>query len=387
MESPSDGALQDHSQWFSPLGSSASRFTQDPPTSAGSALPAIFAGVPILGSPALGRATPSTGQEGSHRVAAASAPPGPVYQSWSSSHKQHDAEAASASGSEFSSQARIGGAPLGSWVAFDDSAQSALPMVPSHSQTAWNANSDHLQQSAQTAHKAAATQPIALTADITAAPLGRVSDQSRYTDPDAPQVSSGSSSVQAVASPASAPFQDSPTAMPLAQTREVGGAPPKSVRPIQDADADLLQWGGAHSLGQSASAAPAGAALDRGLPGSMPGCAGMSGMPASMQLPAGASCRAVPVRVIGPSCRDTRSAGASSSTAQQSQSLASGMEQASTGPLAGSSSAHHELLSLEREVKLKDVHIMLRNLCFRFKTLLTRHPGYSRVVIKHTSSA
>ena len=369
MESPSDGALQDHSQWFSPLGSSASRFTQDPPTSAGSTLPAIFAGMPILGSPALGRATPSTGQEeqatpsstqqGSHHVAAASAPPGPVYQLWSSSHKQHDAEATSASGSDFSGQARIGGAPLGSWVAFDDSAQSALPMVPSHSQTAWNARSDHLQQSAQTAHQAAPTQPIAVTAGIIAAPLGRSSDRSQNTDPGFPQVSSGSSSVQAVASPASAPFQDSLTAMPLAQTREVGGAPLKSVRPTQDADVDLLQWGGAHTLGQSASAAPAGAAPDRGLPGSMPGCAGMSGMPASMQLPADARCSAAPVRVVGPSCRDTGSAGASTCLAQPSESPAVGAEQVSMWPPAGSSSTHHELLRLEQEVKLEDVHIIL----------------------------
>ena len=42
-----DGALQDHSQWFSPLGSSASRFPQDQPACIASAPPIIFSGVPV----------------------------------------------------------------------------------------------------------------------------------------------------------------------------------------------------------------------------------------------------------------------------------------------------------------------------------------------------
>ena len=364
MGSPSDGALQDHSQWFSPLGSSASRFTQDSPTSTVSALPTILSGVPILGSNALGRATPRTGQEeqaipssaqqGSHHVGGASVPLSPLYHQWISSHIQVDAGAASASRSDLAGQERLGGAPLGSWVAFDDSAQSAVPMVLNQLQTAWNELPELSATSAQTAHTTAAAQPAASTAGITAASLGNTSDQSNQTSiPGFATAQSAGSLAQPVTISASAQRQRGLLATPLAQNQGVGGDSPTTVRPTHDAGVNLLQWGGPRTApGQSASTASAGAVPAQGVPGSMSGCAGMSAMPSSLQLPAYASCGAVPVRVVGSSCRVTGSAGASSSIAQRPQSLASDAEQASMRPLTKSSTTDHELQSLKQEVKM-----------------------------------
>ena len=389
MEMPSEGALQDHSQWFSPLGSSASRFAQDPPTLSASAAPVAPPGVRVSGGNAPRRDTRSTAQEeqasipgsaqqGSHRVGAPSGPSVPWHQACSISHRQDHEEAASLSSPDLSSQTRTGNALLGSWVAFSDAAQSAPPPVPKSSKTAWNVDPEQSLPTAQGAHTSAPAQPILNTAGIPAAPPGNASKQSSRSCfaglHGLPPAESSSSSGQALAHPAR--HQDTPVAMSLSPIQGTSCAPPKSVRPTQDADFDLLHWAGAHAVGQSASnTAPARAAPGQGFPGSMPCQAGASAMAMSAQLPADGSCRAIPVRAIGLPCGYAGYNGASSSAVMQpSQSLALVAEQAVPLPLAGIVSTHHELQGLRQEVRLRNIHINSKAVFFCCpETLLTRH--------------
>ena len=349
-----EGALQDHSQWFSPLGSSASRFTQDPPALMASALPVIFPGVPISGSDALRRDIRSTGQEeqalsssaqqGARHAGAASAPPSQMHQySSSNSHTQASAEASLASGVESSRQMRTGGASLGSWVAFEDSAQSAMPLS-THSQTACNPPSEHLPPSAQITRTAA---PTAVTAGVPAALLGTACDQSPKLIPAFRTAATGSSSAQAIDSSASIQLQAQ--AMPLPQTQRGGGASNCSMRPSQAADFDLLHWDGAHNLGQPASSA----AQDQGTSGSFMSSAAAA---ASMQLAAKASSRAVPGMLQASPSRDNGSASPSLSAAQLPADDLPGAQQASTQLSVEAGRAHNDLQNLKQEVRLCFTH-------------------------------
>lgn len=299
-------------------------------------------------------------QEDSRHVGATSAPPGPLHQPCSISLRQADEEAALGSGHLSSSQTRPGNALLGSWVAFSDAAQPALPPVPSHAKTAWSVDPEQSLLTAQVDHTLVPAQSIAITTGVPAASSVNASDQSsRSIFSGFPSAQFGSSSGQAVVSPASGQLQHTPVAMSVSQTKGMGGALPKSMRPNQNADFDLLHWGEAHVTGQPACPVPAGAAPGMGFPGSMPGPASRSAMATSMQLPADASCRAMAVRVVGPPCNNTGSHGASFSAATQpSQRLALGTEQAPTWPLAGSSSTHHELQGLEQAVKPRNAHYL-----------------------------
>ena len=346
-----DGALQDHSQWFSPLGSSASRFTQDPPALIASAPPVIFSGVPISGSDARGRGICSPGQEelsssaqqGSRHGGATLAPLGQVYhQPSSSSHRQATAQAASGSVAGSFSQTRIGGASLGSWVAFGDSAQSAMPSVSSHLQAAWNPPLEQLPTSAETTRTAAPAQHAASSAGVPVALSGTTSDQGPTFVPAFHTAASGSSSAQAVVSPASDQLQDTSLAMPLPQTQNIGAALNGGKGPSQAADFDLLHWDRAHGLGQSASSA----AQDRDTSGSLLSSAATA---ASTQL---ATKTRVPLRLQAPACRDNGSASPSSGLAQPSAEGAIGAKQASTWPSAEAGRAHNELQSLKHEVRL-----------------------------------
>ena len=264
----------------------------------------------------------------------------------SSSQRQATAQAASASAAELLRQTRTGGASMGSWVAFDDSAQSAMPPLSSYPHTTWHAPSEHLPLSAQISRTAAPAQSTAATTDVPAALSGSTSDQSPASVPAFHTAASGSSSAQVVS--ASNQIQDSLLPMSLPQTRGSGAASDSRKGLSQAADLDLLHWDGARALGQSASSA----AQQHGPSGSVERPEDMGLMAASTHLPAKASSGAVPVMSRASSCRDNEAANPSLSAARPSAETLPCAQQASTRPPVKAGRAHDELQSLKRQVWL-----------------------------------
>ena len=345
MGTPSDGSLQDHSQWFSPLGSSASRISQGlglEPVQMCNTLPATLSAGILMGSNALGRdsscsekaehAFLSSIHQGPNPVGATSVPPSPLYQPRKNSHRQESAVAALASGSALPNQMRPGAASLGSWVAFDEAAHPALPPTPQHLQKAWNVppekppSSPQSASQAESANQAAQAQPVAASAGISAASSGCTPDQHAPLIPSSLSASRGSMSAQAA--PASA-----------------------SDQPQSATDFDLLRWSDADPLGQSAGRASAEGGPRPDFSVLTPSSSGADATAASAQLTASIGYSAMPLRPAASSWRDNDSASLSSKAAHSSAGHAILAERASTGASMKTGSAGDELQSLRQQVK------------------------------------
>ena len=330
----SEGVVQDHSQWFSPLGSSASRFLQDasPSLSASTTAPAMLSDTPSSACNWQERDTASTRQEsspsrstqqGSEALLAPANHAGDLHQQpHSSIYEQGD----SASGlsmepsrGQSTAEAPAAGA-FGSWAAFSDSAQSAapqllaspwasdylqvasirypelsqprndtaqfaMPQAPQHLHAAWEGSLQPTKTFAQTVHGTVPTQASAVPAG---AP-GALSDISSAL-PAAP----------------SAPDQlsDDTHAFRQPQPWGLGGRTDDSKQTSSNADLDLLRWShaGAHQPGQLSGGNPANAAFSHSFPGHVfkpadpPAILACTQVPAEASLGSTASKHAVPLR-------------------------------------------------------------------------------------------